>query len=179
MRDRDALAYWIDVYNAVTLNLVLENYPLESIKDLGGVLSSPWKRKLIVVEERELSLDEIENSIIRPSFREPRIHFALNCAAKSCPPLRAEAYTGERLDEQLEEQTIAFLWNPAENGLDEKGRLALSRIFDWYRSDFEEAAGSVVEFVRPYLPALQGEDPAEAVPVRYREYDWSLNEAPD
>jgi hypothetical protein len=171
----DALAFWINVYNAVTLDLVLEHYPLESIKDVGGFLSSPWKKKLITIEGEELSLNGIENDVIRQQFQEPRIHFALNCASKSCPPLRAEAYSGERLDGQLEEQTALFVGNLAENTVDEKGRLQLSKIFDWYGEDFEKAAGSVADYVRPYIPALSGRDLRE-VSIRHGDYDWALNE---
>ncbi|HET9887233.1 MAG TPA: DUF547 domain-containing protein, partial [bacterium] len=100
----EALAYWINLYNAATLSLVLEHYPVASIKDIGTALSSPWKKKVVTVEGQRLSLNEIENDIVRPSFLEPRIHFALNCAARSCPPLRNEAYLGPQLESQLEAQ---------------------------------------------------------------------------
>ena len=174
----EALAYWLNLYNAATLDLVLDGYPVKSIKDLGGMLKSPWERDVVIVEGRELSLNAIENDILRKDFDEPRIHFALNCAAKSCPPLRAEAYVPERLDAQLADQTRRFLADGATNGLREDGALQLSKIFDWYAKDFEAATGSVVAFVRPYLPALAAL-PANARPrVRYADYDWSLNESP-
>jgi hypothetical protein len=130
----------------------------------------------VTVEGRELTLNDIENEIIRPEFAEPRIHFALNCAAVSCPPLRVGAYVGSRLDAQLEEQTRAFLGDPARNGLDERGRLRLSKILDWYEEDFEKD-GDLVDWVRPYVPALAAL-PADAdVDVKFHDYDWALNEA--
>jgi hypothetical protein len=167
------LAFWINAYNAVTLDLVLENYPIDSIKDTGSLLSSPWKKKRITIEGNELSLDAIENEIIRKQFSEPRIHFALNCAAVSCPPLRAGAYDGRKIDAQLEEQTAAFLGDRAHNFVDEKGRLHLSKILDWYKKDFERK-GTLVDFVRPYVPELGDR---EKVDVEYEGYDWALNEA--
>jgi hypothetical protein len=167
------LAYWINLYNALTLELVLEHYPVGSIREIGGPGGSPWKRDLVTVEGREVSLDEIENAILRVEFSEPRIHFALNCAARSCPPLRAEAFSAARLDEQLEEQTVRFLGDPRENGVDDEGRLHLSPVFEWYAADFENAAGSVAAWVRTYLDGAP-----EGAEIRYREYDWSLNEAP-
>ena len=170
----DRLAYWINVYNALTLDLVLDHYPVSSIKSIHR-LRSPWKQKLFEVEGRTLSLNEIENDIVRPEFHEPRIHFALNCAAVSCPPLRAGAFGGEALDAQLEERTRTFLGDPERNGLDAKGRLVLSRILDWYRDDFE-ADGRMIDWLRPYLAAGPGL-PADPE-IRFADYDWSLNEAP-
>ena len=171
--DEARLAYWLNLYNALTLQLVLEHYPVGSIREIDGPGGSPWKRELVTVEGRELSLDEIENAILRVEFSEPRIHFALNCAARSCPPLRAEAFDAARLDEQLEEQTVRFLQDGRENDVDEEGRLHLSRVFEWYAADFEKAAGSVAAWVRGYVD--RAVDGAE---IRYREYDWALNEAP-
>jgi len=174
----EALAYWINLYNAATLNLVLEHYPTASIKDIGTALSSPWKKKIVTVEGKHLSLNEIENDIMRPSFLEPRIHFALNCAARSCPSLRHEAYVGPELERQLEEQTMSFVGDPKKNYLDDKGMLHLSKLFDWYEKDFQESKGSVVAFVKPYIVALQAYGVTGATPsVKYIDYDWSLNEA--
>jgi hypothetical protein len=166
------LAFWLNAYNALTLDLVLDHYPVKSIKDV----DSPWKRKVVTVEGRELSLDEIENEIIRPGWKEPLVHFALNCAAVSCPPLRAEAYDGRRLHDQLEEQAKSFLADSTTNFVDAKGKLHLSKIFDWYRRDFEQEKVSLVDWLRPYLPALEGRA-AKDVKIDFADYDWSLNEA--
>lgn len=177
MERSDALAFWINLYNATTLNLILDNYPVKSIKDIGGALSSPWKKELVAVEGKKLTLNQIENDIIRPSFLEPRIHFALNCAAKSCPPLRAGAFAGPDLEGQLEEQTRTFLGEAGTNYVGPKGELHLSKIFEWYGDDFKEAKGSVVDFVAPYFPALAARAPNSKDPaVTFGDYNWKLNE---
>jgi hypothetical protein len=169
----DALAFWIDAYNALTLKLILDNYPVKSIKNIG----SPWKKTLITVEGRDLSLNDIENEVIRKEWDEPRIHFALNCASVSCPPLRAGAYTGAELDTQLEEQTRAFLADPAFNRLDAgEGKLHLSKIFQWYREDFEGEDRTLVDWLRPYLPGLEGREDGDPK-IDFGGYDWDLNEA--
>lgn len=169
------LAFWLNLYNAATLNLVLTGYPVKSIKDLGGLSKSPWEREIVTVEGKELSLNAIENEVIRATFAEPRIHFALNCAAKSCPPLQAGAYSGNQLSTQLEEQTKTFLADQRFTRFDGK-KLTLSRIFEWYAKDFEAAAGSVAAWVRPYLPALAALPATAKVAVKHADYDWSLNE---
>ena len=178
LEPKPALAYWINLYNAATVHLILEHYPVKSIKDIGGVLSSPWKIPVATVGGKQFSLNQIENDVIRPLFHEPRIHFALNCASRSCPPLRAEAYDGVRLDTQLEEQTARFLGDQATNSVDAQGTIWLSKVFDWYAADFAAAGGSVLAFVSPYL-GLTGSTPgAGHVPaLRYRDYDWNLNES--
>jgi len=129
------------------------------------------------VEGHELALDGIENDVIRKGWKEPRIHFALNCAAVSCPPLRAGAYGSPGLDEQLDEQTSAFLGSPAGAFLDDKGRLHLSKILDWYREDFEAGGTDLADWVRPYVPALAGIEPGTEVKVTFEDYDWALNDA--
>jgi len=178
MERSEALAYWINLYNAATLNLVLEHYPVASIKDIGTALSSPWKKKVVTVEGKQLSLNEIENDIVRPSFLEPRIHFALNCAARSCPPLRNGVFVGAQLETELEEQTVAFVGDTKKNYVDDKGTLHLSKLFDWYAKDFEESKGSAVAFAKPYITALQAlATTGITPPVKFEDYDWSLNEA--
>ncbi len=173
-----ALAYWINLYNAATLNLVLEKYPIKSIKDIGAPSSSPWEKTVATVEGRPLSLSQIENDVIRPKFHAARSHFALNCAARGCPPIRPEAYVGERLRSQLEDQTKRFLGDRKTNFVDATGTIWLSKIFEWYAADFEAASGSVWAFVAPYLEGSPaGARSASKSPLRYTEYDWTLNEA--
>lgn len=173
-----ALAYWINLYNAATLDLVLEKYPIKSIKDTGGPLSSPWEKSVTTVEGRQLSLTQIENDVIRQRFHDARIHFALNCASRGCPPIRAEAYVGERLAIQLEDQTKRFLGDATRNFVDATGTVWLSKIFAWYAADFVAARGSVLAFASPYLTLPQANTLARAKSsLRYTEYDWSLNEA--
>ena len=129
----EKLAYWINAYNAFTLDLILDNHPLKSITDLDG--GSPWKVKRITLAGKKYSLDQIENQIIRPQFKEPRIHFAVNCAAKSCPTLLNAAFLPETLNSQLEKQTKKFVNNAAFNQI--SGSSAkVSKIFEWYGEDF-------------------------------------------
>lgn len=158
----EKLAYWINVYNAVTLDLILDNYPLVKITDLEK--GKPWDKKLVTLGDDRYTLNQIENEIIRPQFNEPRIHFAVNCAAASCPPLRNEAFVASKLEAQLEEQTRNFLRNEAYNALSGK-TLRASKIFDWYGEDF----GDLVEFIGKYINLPSGTS------IEFTEYNWLLN----
>lgn len=167
---KSALAYWINLYNAVTLELVLAHYPVDSIKDTGGFLKSPWEKKLVSIDGTDLSLNGIENDVIRRRFPDARVHFALNCASLGCPPLAREAFRGPRLDEQLDAACARALGNPRWVRV-EGDRLVVSRIFDWYKSDFERDSGSVAKFISRYRDDVD----AAAGDIRYADYDWSLN----
>lgn len=162
---KEALAFWINAYNAFTLKLIIDNYPLKSITDLDN--GKPWDRKWIDINGKNYSLNQIENEIIRPQFKEPRIHFAVNCAAKSCPALLNRAWTAENLENKLEEQTRKFINNSKYNSI-APNQLAISRIFDWYSDDF----GDIRQFIDAYHPA----DISDDATISYLEYDWSLNE---
>jgi hypothetical protein len=179
--ESDRLAYWLNLYNAETLALMLDFPGASSIRKLGwfGWASNPWKKERIPLKALRggvISLDEVEQNIIRKEFREPRIHFALVCASRSCPKLRAEAYEGARLNAQLDDQARDFLHDPFKNRWNAAHRtLSLSKIFDWYKADFE-AAGGVVPFVARYLPGDEGKSVlAGPVTVEFLDYDWSLN----
>lgn len=171
----EALAYYINLYNAWTVKLILSKYPnLKSIKDIGTLLKSPWKIELIPLNGKKVSLDHVEHDIIRPQFEDPRIHFAINCAALSCPPLWQTPFKGSALNQQLDQATTQFINDPKSNSL--KGKtLYLSRIFKWFNEDFKDG---VEVFVRRYA---QGElkTALETVPdgpsIKYLKYDWSLN----
>jgi len=170
----EQLAYWLNLYNAVTVRLILDNYPLESIKDLGGFLKkSPWKRELVSVAGRDLSLNDIENEIIRPTFQDPRIHFALNCASVGCPPLKAGAYFPATLSEHLDAACRRALneeqWVRVENN-----QVFLTKIFEWYADDFKQDGGSILGFISGYRDTDLVEGEFE---VKIMDYDWSLNEA--
>ena len=172
---RHQFAYFINVYNAFTIKLVLTRYPgIDSIKDIGGLFSSPWGQKFIRLKKGVFSLDDIEHKILRPVYKDPRVHFAANCASKSCPPLRNEPYDGERLDQQLDEQTKGFI-NDGRNNFFKDGTLFLSRIFKWYEDDF---SGKPAQFVRQYaLGDLKRniDDSKDRLDISYLNYDWSLN----
>lgn len=175
----DRLATWINLYNAHTLRLILDHYPLQSIRSIGVLPGAAWRELLVRFGGRIMSLDHLENKIIRPESKEPRIHFALVCAAKGCPPLRSEPYVGARLDSQLDEQARQFLATPKQNRYDPIARILwLSPIFDWYEEDFTDAAGSLLAYAKPFLPpSSQADlDGGEKVRIRFTEYDWGLNE---
>jgi hypothetical protein len=178
------MALWINAYNAYTIKLVLTRYPeLESIRDI----PRRWKIRRWTVGGERYSLDDIEHEILRKEFDEPRIHFAIVCASISCPDLAPEAYTAERLEEQLDRAARDFLASPDKGFRLEavpgegarRAEVRLSSIFKWFRKDFERR-GSLIEYVLPLLPAQDQhslEPHVEDVRVRCRDYDWSLNDS--
>jgi hypothetical protein len=185
--DGDQLAFLINAYNAGVVALILTEYPdIDSINDIGFLFSSPWRRNVISLFGEQVSLDDIEHGMIRgwDKYFEPRIHFAVNCAAIGCPALQSDAYVGDNLDNQLEHSTRLFLADRQRNYFS-NGRLYVSRIFDWYEEDFDRdwfGVNSVSEFLTRYADAL-GLDTAtisalkrEDVRIRYLQYDWGLND---
>lgn len=185
------MAFLINAYNAWTVELILGRYPrLASIKDLGSLLSSPWKPAWIPLLGETLSLDAIEHGRLRARGRydDPRIHFAVNCASVGCPMLREEAFLPERLDAQLDEQTARFLADRSRNRYDAaSGRLKVSKIFDWYGEDFRlghRGIRSLAGFFAGQAerlaeaPADQARLRAGTVPIDFLDYDWALNDVP-
>lgn len=173
------LAFLINAYNAWTVKLILENYPVKSIKDIGGLFSSPWKQKFFKLFDKETSLDWIEHEKVRPLFKEPRIHFALVCASIGCPGLRDEAFIAEKLNQQLDDSTKLFLNDSSRNRYEVANKeLALSSIFKWYKEDFVKAKGSVQAFIFPYMDSLKSEalGSVQNLSIKYLEYNWLLNE---
>jgi hypothetical protein len=178
---QNRLAFWINVYNAFVLKVVCDKYPIKSImsKTAYALGKSNFQKKLVTINGVQYSLNDVENNIIRP-FGDPRIHFAINCAAKSCPPLRSEAFEADRLNAQLEEQTRNFIANPANNGLDlGKNEILVSKIFDWFEEDFKKYDAGVPAFISRYLPPEPGKQllaNAKTVKVKHHDYNWDLNE---
>lgn len=165
----ERLAFLINAYNAFTLKLILDHYPVESIKDIGSFFSSPWKKKFFTLFGKKSWLDQIEHEWIRPVFKEPRIHFAVNCASMGCPSLANEAFVAGKLNDQLDFVTRQFLKNRNRNYPDlKKERLYLSKIFKWYKKDFNGVSTFVSQYLN--LPEPKG------LEVRYLDYDWKLNE---
>jgi hypothetical protein len=166
---RDAkLALLINLYNAGTLALIADHWPLSSIKDIEE--SKRWNAVRFRVADTDVSLDDIENRWLRAKFVEPRIHFAINCASVGCPPLRSEAYTAGKLEVQLQEQTVQM----HEDGpwlRMEGNTLHLTRLYLWYAGDFEASAGTITAFVAQYRPELKGTSPT----IAWLDYDWSVN----
>jgi hypothetical protein len=181
------LAFWLNVYNAYTLKIVCDNYPIESINDLhwGGLFigtifgKTIWDKDLITNNGTQFSLNAIEHDIIRPVFKEPRIHFALVCASRGCPPLRTQAYEADSLEAQLDDQARLFLNDTTKNNFDTTTHQAtLSKIFSWYSEDFGDADEKILEYVAKYLPPEIGENIRRTIKdwdIDYGEYDWRLN----
>ncbi len=172
---QEGFAFYINAYNAWTIKLILSGYPgVGSIKDLGGWFQSPWKKKFCRLKGAVVSLDEIEHGILRPRYQDPRVHFAINCASKGCPPLRSEAYSGARLEEQLDAAAAGFI-NDSRFNYFQDDTLYVSKIFDWFAEDFK---GGIEGFFKRHADAglkTKLELAGSGVRIKYLEYDWSLN----
>jgi hypothetical protein len=179
LRDQEEVAFWINAYNILAIEIVARNYPVASIKDIGSLLRPVWKRRAGTIDRRLVTLDGIEHRTLRP-LGDPRIHGAIVCASLSCPPLRREPYRAENLDAQLDDNVRRWLADPRKGVAVDPGAgtLRLSSIFKWFAEDFE-AQGGVLAFVERYGPeearALVREQGAR-VRIRHLEYDWSLND---
>ncbi len=173
------LAFLYNVYNATTLQLICDHYPVTSIKKIGGLLKGPWSLEVVRVWGKIITLDELEHGIIRRRYHEPRGHFALVCAARSCPPLRSKPYVADQLSEQLDDQGRTFLLQREKNRVDAANRtLYLSPIFKWFAEDFRLKSPTVQAFVQPYLPPADvGTARLSEFSIRYTDYDWSLNDS--
>lgn len=176
----EQLAYWINLYNALTVQVVLDHYPVSSILKISispGLFSiGPWGKKLISVEGEEISLDDIEHRILRPIWRDPRIHYAVNCASIGCPNLIDTAYTADRMEALLEANAIAYVNHP--RGVELRGgSLVVSSIYDWFREDFGGTETGVLAHLRKYARPELARDLKLVFEVDSYDYDWSLNEA--
>ncbi|MBC7923691.1 MAG: DUF547 domain-containing protein [Ferruginibacter sp.] len=168
----EQLAYWINAYNAFTIDLILQHYPVKSITELGGSIpfvNTPWDIDFVPVGEKKYTLNDLEQRLIRKKFDEPRIHFALVCAAASCPRLRNEAYVAAQLNRQLDEQTKEFINHPDKNKLTTNAA-QLSKIFDWYEGDFTKH-GSLVDFLNRYSTVKLRPE----AKISHLDYAWALN----
>lgn len=170
----EQLAYWINAYNAFTIKLIVDNYPVESIKDLGPKLKIPlikdvWHYKFFKIGGQESSLDEIEHSILRKEFEEPRIHFAINCASVSCPPLLNEAFEAATINSQLDKVAKGFI-NSSRNKITPEA-IQISPIFSWFKGDFTKN-GSLIDFLNKYSRVKIKSD----AKVSNLDYDWNLND---
>jgi hypothetical protein len=176
----EQMAFWINLYNALTIDVVLDHYPVSSIKNIsigGGLFTSgPWKKELVTVEGKRLSLDNIEHDILRKDWRDPRVHYAVNCASMSCPNLQSKAFTGAALEAMLNQAAVAYVNHPRGVRVT-NGKIYMSQIYSWYRRDFGETDLDVIRHVSQYaLPALRT-SLAKATTISGYDYDWSLNEA--
>jgi len=172
-------AYWINFYNALTVDVVLDHYPVDSIRDIaispGFFTVGPWKKKLIGVEGEELSLDDIEHRILRPVWKDPRIHYAVNCASQGCPALMPRAFTASNTEELLERGAVDFVNSKHGARVDSESRLTASSIYDWFQVDFGGDEAGVIAHLRTYAhPELAGK--LEGITEVYNfDYDWALN----
>ena len=172
----EKLAYWINAYNAFTIQLILDNtqHKIKSIKDIGDkvkipFVNTPWDVKFINIGGKKMDLNNIEHGIIRKDFNEPRIHFALVCAAKSCPPLRNEAFVAERLDKQLDNQARDFINDKSKNNVT-KDKAEVSKILSWYGGDFTKKM-PMVDWLNKYSATKIDKN----TPISYNDYNWELN----
>lgn len=182
----DQLAYWINLYNISVVNVVVENYPVKSIRDISTDFIAHlnvFKKDYVQTKRGAMSLNDVENDKIREGFKDPRIHFAINCAAKSCPPIRTEPYVGARISEQLDDQARAFLNGPHGVRLEKNGGalvLHTTKIMDWFKDDFEKWSAGRVAFIAHYVTPdkrKQIEAAGNQVDLKFDDYDWSLNDA--
>ena len=174
LEKKERFAFFVNAYNAWTVKFILTEWPdIESIKELGSIFSSPWKKEIVRLKDKTVSLDDVEHGLLRKEYRDPRVHFAVNCASKSCPPLASTPYTGKDLDERLDRAARDFLNDPQSTRL-EGETLYLSKIFDWYKEDFGNQAAFVLQYAqgdfKTRLKAAQ-----DKVKIEYLPYDWSLN----
>ena len=164
-KKEDLMAFWINAYNAYTIKVIVDNYPISSIQKLDG--GKPWDVKRITINGVKFSLNDIENNVLRKNYKDARIHFAVNCAAKSCPTLLNKAFTAENLNAILDSQTKKFINNAAFNTISAK-EIKISKIFDWYGSDF----GDLIVFINKYSDKKADKD----AKVNFTDYNWNLNE---
>ncbi|MFQ5601914.1 MAG: DUF547 domain-containing protein [bacterium] len=169
----EELAFWINAYNALAIQGVITSYPLESVLKAPGF----FNKKKHPVARQQLTLDQIEKGVIFRKFKNPKLHFVLVCAARSCPNLPDRAYSSENVFDRIEEVARIFLNNPQKNRLDRENKIFyLSQIFNWYQKDFLSENRSILNFIRPYLEQEKQVFLAEnPVTIKYLEYDWNLN----
>lgn len=165
----DGMSFWINAYNAFTVKLITDNYPLASIMDLDG--GKVWDRSWIQIGDMTYTLGEIENKQLREGYGDARIHFAINCASFSCPPLLNKAFTPDNLEDELNNTTNAFLADAERNNFEDPANPKLSKIFEWYADDFT-TDGTLIDYLNGFLTAPL----AAGANVSYLEYNWNLNE---
>ncbi len=182
----DRLAYWINLYNISVVSTVVEHYPVASIRDISTdpiIRLNVFKKPTVKTRAGAISLNDIENSKIREGFKDPRIHFSINCAAESCPPIRSEAYEGARIAEQLDDQARKFLNGPHGVHLEKDGgdlTVHTTKVMDWFGEDFDKWGGGRLAFIEKYVSPdkrAQIEKAGANAKLAYDDYSWKLNDA--
>lgn len=175
---KESMAYWINAYNAITVDVVLDNYPVKSIKDIksGIFTSGPWKTDIFKIQGQHLSLDNIEHGILRAVYKDPRVHYAVNCASYSCPNLAKKAFTGSNLESLLNQGARDYINHPRGVSVESDGDLKISSIFNWFKEDFGTKETKVIEHLKKYAqPSLKAKLDSFNGSVSY-DYGWDLNE---
>jgi hypothetical protein len=175
-------AFWINLYNALTVRVVLDHYPVDSIRDIdispGLLADGPWGAYLIEVEGEPLSLDDIEHRILRPIWHDPRLHYVVNCASLGCPDLPPHAMTAENAEQMLDAAARGYVNHPRGAGFEADGELVVSSLYAWYGEDFGGSDAAIIDHLRRYAdPALAGRL-AGAGEIADDAYDWTLNDVP-
>jgi len=184
MARNEAYAYWANLYNALTLKVVLERYPVRSIRDIrsSGVpfdpkgYFGPWRTRLVTVEGRRMSLDDIEHETMRPQFQDPRVHYAVNCASIGCPNLRLRAWRAATLEVELDDAARDFVNHPRGAMFRADGGLRVSSIYTWFREDFGASEAGVIAHLRRYATGDLARRLATATRITEDAYDWALND---
>ncbi len=179
---KEQKAFWLNLYNAATVNLILDHYPVGSIRAIdispGLFADGPWGRKLVGVEGQEVSLDDIEHRILRPIWRDARVHYGVNCASIGCPNLPPAAFTAENTEELLEKGAREFVNSPR-GALVDNGKLTVSSLYVWFRSDFGGTDAGVIAHLKKYARADLRARLDRVTRISDHRYDWTLNEAPE
>jgi len=169
----EQFAFWANLYNAATLDVIIQNYPVDSIRDIGLLGLGPWDDDAVTVSGRTLTLNNIEHDIMRPDWQDVRVHYAVNCASIGCPNLGTEAFTGARLEEQLEAAASAYVNHPRGFG-GEQGQVVASNIYEWYQGDWGSEQ-DVLDHAREYAVGPTAALLENADSISGYDYDWSLN----
>lgn len=175
------LVYWINLYNAATIDIVLQHYPVASIRDIdispGFFADGPWGKKLLSIEGQQVSLNDIEHRILRPLWQDPRLHYALNCASLGCPNLSTSAYSADTIELQLDQAATDFVNNPRGVSFTD-GKLYVSSIYSWFRDDFGKSDSAVIDHLKRHAEAPLKDTLADTTQIAGYRYNWSLNDAP-
>lgn len=173
----EAFAYWVNLYNAVTIDVVLDHYPVGSIRDIRtGLRAGPWKRELVTVNGEALTLDNIEHDILRVFWKDERVHYAVNCASIGCPNLATKPYSGTQLDPMLDAAAKAYINHPRGARFEADGDLVVSKIYRWFDEDFGNSEMGVITHLRRYADDELRDRLSNTTSIRSYEYDWSLND---
>lgn len=171
--DEAVMAYWFNLYNAKTIDVILDNYPVKSIRKIG--FAGPWGKKLLRVNGNKLSLDNIEHDIVREEYDEPRVHFAFNCASIGCPNLKLSAWEAETLEADLTQAAQDFVESARGIDVDKNGNIRASSIFKWYKKDFGQTEAEVVKYLSQFAQGDKKTALENATKIKSYDYDWSLN----